>query len=183
MTKTTEKAAPTSPPPVILVFGVDENDKPRAARFQGASPDLVAKAAQLMNLKVCEASSPELSELAQKLPAGRLYAAGKGFVPFVKKDLYAELVAATGGDPTNRSDAARSNDQRPFVHGLPRSWEDIAVGHLVLGQADSAEDGWWEVIVLKIEGDMLTVRVRDYPKESTYRRHRNAVALLRPAVQ
>ena len=64
MTKTTEKAAPTSPPPVILVFGVDENDKPRAARFQGASPDLVAKAAQLMNLKVCEASSPELSELA-----------------------------------------------------------------------------------------------------------------------
>ena len=66
---------------------------------------------------------------------------------------------------------------------LPRSREDITVGHLVLGQADSAEDGWWEVIVIKVEGDMLTVRLRDYPKEPTYRRHRNAVALLHPAVQ
>ena len=180
MTKTTTKTAPTSPPPAILVFGVDENNKLRAARFQGASPELVAKAAQLMNLKVCEASSPELSEIAQKLPVGRLYAAGKGFVPFVKKDLYAELVAATGGDPTNRS-GDKGNPAIP--PGLPRSWEDIAVGHLVLGQADAAEDGWWEVIVLKIEGDMLTVRVRDYPKEPTYRRHRNAVALLHPGVQ
>jgi hypothetical protein len=170
MTKTTTKPAAASPAPVILVFGVDENDKPRAARFQGAKPDLVAKAAQLMDLKLCEATSPELSELAQKLPAGRLYAAGKGFVPFVKRDLYAKLVAATGGKP-------------PIAPGLPRSWEDIAVGHLVLGQADAAEDGWWEVIVVSIEGDMLTVRLPDYPKEPTYLRHRNAVALLNPGAR
>ena len=176
--KTPAKAAAASPTPVILVFGVDENGKPRAARFQGANPDLVAKAAQVMDLKLCEATSPELSELAQKLPAGRLYAAGKGFVPYVKTDLYAKLVTATGGELTNRT-----GEQPPAAPGLPRSWEDIAVGHLVLGQADSAEDGWWEVIVVSIEGDMLTVRVRDYPKEPTYLRHRNAVALLRPGEQ
>ena len=180
MSKTTAKPAAASPAPVILVFGVDENDKPRAARFQGASPELVAKAAQLMDLKLCEATSSELSDLAQKLPAGRLYAAGKGFVPYVKKDLYAKLVAATGGKPTNRS-GLKGNP--PIAPGLPRSWEDIAVGHLVLGQADSAEDGWWEVIVVSIEGDMLTVRLPDYPKEPTYLRHRNAVALLNPGVR
>ncbi len=57
---------------VIVVFGLDEHDKPRAARFTDAKSDLIGKAAQLMELKLCEAASPELAELAKKLPAGRL---------------------------------------------------------------------------------------------------------------
>src|SRR5471032_732684 len=35
---------------------------------------LLSKAAETMDLTSCDAKSPELSELAQKLPAGRLHA-------------------------------------------------------------------------------------------------------------
>ena len=36
----------------LLVLGFDEQQKPCGARFVGAKPDLVAKAAQLMGLEV-----------------------------------------------------------------------------------------------------------------------------------
>ena len=54
----------------IVVFGIDEHDKPRAARFTDAKPDLIGKAAQLMELKLCEASSPETGGARQET-AGR----------------------------------------------------------------------------------------------------------------
>ena len=76
MTKTTTKpnaAAPQSAPSApLMVLGYDEDQKPRGARFQGADSNLVAKAAQLMDLKVYEATTEELAALAKKLPLGRL---------------------------------------------------------------------------------------------------------------
>ena len=51
----------------------------RAAPGQD-NPDLVAKAATSMGLKVYKTSNPEVAALAQKLPVGRLYANGRGFV-------------------------------------------------------------------------------------------------------
>ena len=98
MSKTNINAS-ASEAKATVVFGIDEHEKPRAARFTDAKPDLIGKAAQLMELKVCEASSPELAELAKKLPVGRLYANGRGFVPYVRRDLYAKLLAAFGHAP------------------------------------------------------------------------------------
>ena len=159
---------------VIVVFGLDEHDKPRAARFTDAKLDLVGKAAQLMELKLCEASSLELAELVRKLPVGRLYANGRGFVPYVRRDLYAKLLAAIGHAP-----AADQPAPIQIAQGLPRTWDEIAVGHLVIAQA-TLEYGWWESIVVERTGDMLTLRWRDYPKEQKFTRHRNSVALMRP---
>ena len=81
MTKTKGSASPTkaaaSPKKeaataVLIVMGYDEHHKPCAARFTGADPDLVAKAAELMDLEVREASSEDLAAVAKKLPVGRL---------------------------------------------------------------------------------------------------------------
>jgi hypothetical protein len=69
-------ATSTSP---LIVLGFDEQQKPRGAKFVDAKLDLVTKAADLMGLKVYEASAPEVAELAKKLPLGRLYANGRGF--------------------------------------------------------------------------------------------------------
>ena len=66
--------------PDLIVLGLDEG-KPRAARFPASQADLVAKAAKAMNLTVCKADGAALAELAKKLPSGRLYATGRGFVP------------------------------------------------------------------------------------------------------
>ena len=71
---------PTAAAPLI-VLGYDEHHKPQAAQFPAADADLVAKAARLMDLKVYEAATEDLAALAKKLPVGRLYSNGRGFVP------------------------------------------------------------------------------------------------------
>src|SRR5271165_5640234 len=72
MTKTTTKAnaAAKQPAAPLIVLGYDENHKPRAARFPATDAALVAKAAQLMDLRVYEAASEDLAALAKKLPEG-----------------------------------------------------------------------------------------------------------------
>ena len=72
MTKTTTKsnaaAKESASAAPLIVLGYDENHKPRAARFPAADAELVAKAAQLMDLKVYAAASEDLAALAEKLP-------------------------------------------------------------------------------------------------------------------
>jgi hypothetical protein len=85
MTKPTTKAKAaakqSTPAAPLIVLGYDEHHKPQAAQFPAADADLVAKAAQLMDLKVYEAATDDLAALAKKLPVGRLYGNGRGFVP------------------------------------------------------------------------------------------------------
>jgi hypothetical protein len=68
----------------LIVLGYDDQQKPRGARFTDANPNLVAKAAELMDLNLYEAANGDLAVLAKKLPVGRLYSTGKGFVPNIR---------------------------------------------------------------------------------------------------
>jgi hypothetical protein len=43
------------------------------------------------------------------------------------------------------------------------------------------KEGWWEAIITATDGDMLTLRFRDYPKQPKVQRHRAAIALINPA--
>ncbi len=172
-------AAPTSTPPLI-VLGFDEQQKPRGAKFVDAKLDLVTKAADVMGLKVYEASPPEVAELAKKLPLGRLYANGRGFVPNIRQSLYSDLVVALGLEPQAAVSKNGDNDSLPAARGLPRSWDEIAAGHLVIAQ-ESLEYGWWEAIVLARNGDTFSLQYRDYPHLPKFVRHRSAVALMSPA--
>jgi hypothetical protein len=195
------------PAPAIVLFGLDDTDKPRAARFTGEDADLVAKAAALMKLAVCTATTPELAEIAKKLPIGRLHASGRGFVPNVRRDLHARLVEAVGragqaaAQPETATAAAPSGNgvqgaqAKPpaaprsatgtkapaAAYGLPRTWDEIAPGHLVVAQ-ESLEEGWWEAIVVERTGDLLTLRWRDYPKVAKFARHLATIALMKPGV-
>ena len=168
-----EKAA-AAPKPAIVVHGTDEHGKPRAARFPGEQLDLVNKAAALMHLQFCRAASPAISEIAQKLPAGRIYSNGRGFVPYVRRDLYAKLLDALAGRQGKSEPAATS-------YPLPPSWEGIEIGHLVLALEDPQQgEGWWTAIVVEKAGDMLTLKWRDEPRRPKFVRHRLTVALLDP---
>ena len=176
-TKTSTPAADVG----LLVLGFDEQQKPCGARFVGAKPDLVAKAARLMGLEVYKASSPDVAEVAKKLPIGQLYATGRAFVPNVRQTLYSEVLVALSAEPQQA--AVGPDDHKastPVARGLPGSWEEIAPGHLVIAQ-ESLANGWWEAIVLDRKDDMLTLRFRDYPRLPKFFRHRTAVALMSPA--
>ena len=116
----------------LIVLGRDEAGKPRGARFPAGHDSLVAKAAKAMNLAVCKAEGPELVELAKKLQEGRLYASGKGFVPPVRQSLYDQLVEQlklAGQTMPETIDQAQAEGP---TRTLPSSWDDIAVGHLVI---------------------------------------------------
>jgi hypothetical protein len=63
--------------------------------------------------------------------------------------------------------------------GLPATWDDIDVGHMVIAR-DEPAFGWWEAIVIAKDGDMLTLRFRDYPKQAPVVLHRATLALLKP---
>jgi hypothetical protein len=172
-------AAPISTPPLI-VLGFDDQQKPRGARFIDAKPDLVAKAADLMGFKVYEASSPDVAEAAKKLPLGRLYANGRGFVPNIRQSLYTDVVAELVWTPQSLLSRNGDDDSLPAARGLPRSWDEIAAGHLVIAQ-ESLEYGWWEAIVLDRSEETFTLQYRDYPHLPRFVRRRSGIALMCPA--
>jgi hypothetical protein len=161
----------------LALLGYDDNYKPRAARFPAKDAGLVTKAAQLMDLKVYEAASEDLAALAKKPPEGRLYGNGRGFVPNVRQSLYSEIIVTLAVEP--QAAVGKDQDELPVATALPRTWDDIAPGHLVLAQ-EALDYGWWEAIVLGRTGDMFTLRFRDYPKLPKFVRHRAAVALMSP---
>jgi hypothetical protein len=180
-TSATKSSTPISDDIGLLVLGFDEQQKPCGARFVGAKPDLVAKAAQVVGLKVYKPSSPEAAELAKKLPVGQLYATGRAFVPHVRQSLYSDIIVALAAEPQQA--AVGPDDDKastPVARGLPRSWDEIGPGHLVIAQ-ESLDYGWWKAIVLDRKDDMLTLRFRDYPRLPRFFRHRTAVALVSPA--
>jgi len=152
------------PAPAIIVFGADQANKPRAASFTGGEVEAATKAAELMKLRVLKVVGPELTELAASLQAGRIYASGLGFVPPIRPSIYERL-----------SELA---DPKP-APSLPRSWDDIEVGHFVLATEGPGE-GYWEAIVLGRDNDMLTLKWIDYPDDPQLVCHRTAVALLKP---
>jgi hypothetical protein len=175
MTKETNGNAPD-----LIVLGPDDDGKPRAGRFPASQADLVAKAAKAMNLTVCKAEGAALAELAKKLTTGRLYGTGRGFVPPVGRNLYGKIVEQLklAGQPVPR-DADQAATEQP-APGLPATWDDIAVGHMVIAQEGMVE-GWWEAIVIARDGDMLTLKWRDWPQLPKVLRHAGAVALLKPS--
>ena len=172
MSKKTAKPKTQKPIPpkigknTVVLFGLDEDSKPCAARFTDESDALLAKAAAAMGLRLAVPESSQHFELVSKLPVGRLYATGKGFVPNVSKEVYEQIVTAVGGEPGAISTA------------LPKSWDDLAPGHLVVAQ-DSVANGWFPAVVIKRHEDTLTLKWRDYPSQPEVIRPISAVALLK----
>jgi hypothetical protein len=173
MTKKTPTPKPAQPPKAktFIVYGADEYAKPRAARFSADDPELLAKAVETMHLRMAEVTTDDLAEIATKLPAGRLHGNGRGLVPYIRGDLYLELVLETAGD----EETPTSPD--PTAQDLPGTWDNIAPGHVVLAR-ESLECGWWEAVVVERNGDLVTVRYRDYPQYPPMVRHRSAIALI-----
>lgn len=154
---------------VIVLYGLSEDKKPRAAKFKETDFKLARKAAKLMGLTVHEGPEATLAKLGKPLPTGRIYASGTGFVPNVRRALYLDLLTLMGVKPEEA--------QPERVLNLPADWEAIQEGHVVLAQAESATDGWWETTCESVEGDMLKLRACLFP-DVTVSRHRTAVALL-----
>ncbi len=170
MTKKQSKAKPktsaTKTTKSIVLFGLDENGKPRAARFIDDNENLLARLAQALGLRMGIATGSKHADTLDEIPVGRVYATGKGAVPNISQELYDKLNALVGGEPG------------PISATFPKNWDDLAPGHLVIAQ-DSVADGWFEAVLVKRDGNSLTLRWRDYPSQPEFIRPTTAVALLK----
>jgi hypothetical protein len=170
------------PTPLVL-FGIDSRGKPKAARFGKQHAGLALKAATQLQLQVLAGNDPKIADLAAQVPVGRVHATGRTFVPFIRRDLYDQLVAAAGNGtahsdtPSNGSAGASGSTPGGSAPHLPKDWQGIGLGDLVIAN-DSREEGWYGAIVVHVDGDMLTLRWRDYPRERRLVRHRDRIALL-----
>jgi hypothetical protein len=202
MTKKTDQSRANANSP-LFVFGQDENGKPRGARFNEVKDDIVRAALDMRCWVVQDPFTPaEFAPIGMKLPVGRLYASGRAFIPPIRRDLYDKLFATKGKDAgfsrKGEADAAEdtasvvaSSSQSgsppspkvtcvsPVTSGLPRSWDSVGVGQMVLVQESPAE-GWWEAVIVQREDEVLTLRFRDYPKLPTFVRHISTIALVNP---
>jgi hypothetical protein len=177
------------PSPLIL-YGIDSRGKPKAARFRKEHAGLAIKAAEQLQLNVLASSDPKVAEIVGRLPVGKVHATGRAFVPFIRRDLYDQLVAAAAnGDaqstgPSNGSSSAASSSSPGggSAPHLPPDWGSIGVGDVVIAN-QSHDDGWFEAIVVEQNGDMFTLRWRDYPRERRVLRHRFRLGLLYPGLQ
>jgi hypothetical protein len=194
MTKTTD-AKKDNPDSQRFVFGLDANNKPVGARFP-TSETKVFEVVKARKLDSHPAYNDEWAALGMQLPVGRIYARGKAFIPNIPQALYNKLRAALeeyershGGPPATvapttepkkgTAKPATEASAAPVASGYPKTWEEIAPGHLVLAQ-ESLPEGWWEAIVVSRDKDILTLRYRDYPRAQKISRHVATIALLNP---
>jgi hypothetical protein len=194
--------------PTLVVFGRDGAGKPRSSWFDALSADLAIKAADLMEMRVLKVETEEQRAVARQLAPGRVLASGRVFTPFTRATVFSKIVefarSANGHDierPTDRAfiSAAKGNASgSPEPQGLasqaagpgpgyaassatsprPQDWDEIGLGSLVLA-LDSSTEGWFEALVIGINGEALTLKWRDYA-EPTFVRRRNQLALLPP---
>jgi hypothetical protein len=148
-----------------IMFGLDKDRKPHAARFTGENEALLAKAAGSMGMRVAVPSTKKHFEIANKLPLGKIHATGSSLVPNVDQQLYDQISSLVGGEPGIISTS------------LPRSAAQLAPGHLVIAQA-TIEDGWWPAIIIKRSAEAVTLKWRDFPGEPEIVRPISALALL-----
>ena len=81
-------------------------------------------------------------------------------MPPVGRILYGKIVEELklAGQPVpDETDQSAADQPAP---GLPVTWDEIAVGHLVIARDSTVDDGWWEAIVVARDGDMLTLNQR-----------------------
>jgi hypothetical protein len=181
----TAKPNHSTPAMPLVLFGIDSRGKAKAAKEHAG---LAVKAASQLQLQVLACNDSKVAEIAARLPVGRVHATGRTFVPFIRRELYEQLLAAAGnGNPGQRpgppAGGASGNavGSRPPGSSpkLPRNWQEIGVGDLVLAQQD-AEDGWYDTVVVEVANDMFTLRWRDYPRERRFTCHRLRLGLLYP---
>lgn len=150
---------------LTVLFGLDEKEQPRGARFSEKDEGLLSRMANGLGLRIGIARAAHQLAIASQLPRGDVHATGTKAVPNIPLEIYEKLNALVGGDTGAISVS------------LPKSWDQIEPSHLVIAQASLA-DGWWPAVVVKRHEQNLVLKWRDYPGQGEFIRDVNSVALL-----
>ena len=100
----------TEPAPLLVVFGIDGEGKPRASRFTEQDAELATKAAALLGFRTAWITDEVGRAIAQALPDGNVFARGNGFIRLVRQSVFDKLCAAVDGGIAATPETERSDD-------------------------------------------------------------------------
>jgi hypothetical protein len=178
--------------PVIVVLGIDVDGKPHASRFAQHDAQFVVRAAELMGFHVIHVppENAELHAVAEGLPVGKIFATGRAFVPFVGRAAFDKLTTLVEGGvtivqrATSGAELVRPRAEMFATDAITTAdalWSKIEVGTQVLAEEPELYgSGWWEGVVVGVNGNDLTVRWLDDPDEDPIKVERRHVALRHP---
>jgi hypothetical protein len=196
-------ARPLETDPAIIIFGDDDSGKPHASTFNIDQRHDAIKAAGLMGFRALAVEGETLTALAAKIPAGKVFSSGKGFVPFVKREVGAQLdqfatdhpdQLITGPTPAVEASSSPADTDTSDTGDVtaaeeqPKDWSDIKVGSRVLA-VDDPEDGWWVAIVQHVHESgtqghpcpMFRLKWEAFPDDAAFPRRFDRVALIHPS--
>jgi hypothetical protein len=87
----------TEPAPILVVFGIDREGKPRASRFADRDAELVTKAATLLGFRSAWIKDEAGRDIAEALPDGNVFARGNAFVRLIRQSAFEKLAALIDG--------------------------------------------------------------------------------------
>jgi hypothetical protein len=175
--------------PIIVVLGIDVDGRAHGSRFEERDAPFVVRAAELMGFHVIRVApdNDELCGIAEKLPLGKIFATGRAFVPFVGRSAFDRLATMVEGGVTTRApQAIGANQAAELLQAEPDDtadalWAKVEVGTVVLAaQPDLYGPGWWEGVVVGVDGDDLTLRWMDDPELEPFHLSRRDIALRHP---
>jgi hypothetical protein len=175
---------------LLVMMGVADDRKPRAARFEFKDEGTVRKAAAAMNMRVGLAKSDQAATLATRLPPGKLFESGVGLVPLVRSEVFYKLQELLSFDETWTGVgliSGRGTTATPeLIKAADGVWSSVKVGSTVLAYegSDQTMFGWNAAIVTAVSKDglILDLRWRDWPEEKAFRAKLKTVAVFRPDV-
>ena len=170
---------------VLVMLGLDKDQKTRAATFAIEDTEAAVKVASTMGLRLARAETPEAIAIAKQLPKGKMYGSGKTLLPLVRREVYDKLAKfVTPVDAKAAVPAAKAAEPpaKPAVTaepGFKSAWQAIEVGATVLWRANK-DEGWFEAVVVALSADrkVLTLKWRDYPKLPQFNAKRFDVGVL-----
>jgi hypothetical protein len=162
----------TNKKPIVVIAGLDDEQRPHAARFAPSEGTLAVKAAALMGMKVGFARTAKAASVARTLPKGRVFATGRGLVPYVKQEVFDQLSNSISFETAVSAD-------EPVVEPAERGTEPLCIGDTVLC-LEGKGLGWWEAVVLSadIKKDRVSLRWRDFPDIKKFSRRVAEIAII-----
>jgi hypothetical protein len=102
----------TDTAPILVVYGIDPEGKPRASRFADRDAELATKAAELLGFRTAWIMDETGHAIAEALPNGNVFARGNGFVRLVRQSAFDKLsVVVDVGVAAATPEKAKSDDR------------------------------------------------------------------------
>lgn len=169
MATKSEKAAPAADTPkAILLMGRDTTGQPHAACLAARSAKLAETCASTLGLALYRVTDDKQLAIAKAVPEGKLYDNGRAFVPYVREEMFSELVALlpeafewptltpSGAECLEKSVFLAGKGSEALGPGAKEHWQPPMVGQIVLAYGVEWE-GWFDAEITSIEPNGLYV--------------------------